>query len=212
MIEKAREIEDDSEADSYVYVIESTRQFRRPKFPHLPMVSHFNRVELNNEEKDILDDFFTKVEDAGLNIDSSAYNPNYDNCFSFDEITASKILHIYREYPINGVVCWNNLYIPTWILLSFFVEGNVYYVGESDSSLTSRLKSHQNSETNFFKIHKPSNLVEVWDINYHEYDSEFDYSEGLFNHSISRGERIEKYLRRLTSNHKDMTRCLVYSN
>lgn len=213
MIEKAKKIEESSGADSYVYVIESNRQFRRPEYPSLRGACFFQESKLNDKKQHIMDDLFNKIEDAGLNVDSSAYNPNYDNCFSFDEIVSDgRTYQVYDEYPINGIIKWNNLYIPSWIFLSFFVEGNVYYVGESDSSLTSRLKSHRNSKTNFFKIHNPSNLVEVWEINYHEYDSEFDYSEGLFNRSISRGERIEKYLRELASDHKDMTRCLVYSN
>jgi hypothetical protein len=212
MIEKARKIEDNSEGNSYVYVIEANRQFRRPDLPRLCLVNSFKRGKLNDKDKEILDDLFTKIRDAGLNIDSSAYNSNYDNCFSFDEITVDEMINIYREYPRNGIVYWDDLYIPTWILLSFFIEGDTYYIGKSDGNLISRLKSHKNGETNFFKIHSPSNLVEVWDIDYHEYDSDFDYHKGLFNRGTSRAEIVEKHLTELAANRKDVLRCLVYSN
>lgn len=195
MIEKAKKIEQNN-ADAYIYIIKCKREFEQPKYTNIYLTpKDYLEENITENKKEVLSKLFKKIQKHNLNIDSSAYNKEYNNCFKFESIVSNnKLLDVKENYPVHGIIKWNQLYIPTWVVISFFIRGNIYYVGETSDKITNRIKNHKKGKTNFFKIHKPINIIEVWEINYHKFNGD-NYKKGIFNDiKMRRNYRVEQFV------------------
>lgn len=215
MLKNARKIEKENLGDTYVYVIKCDRDFSRPDNNGLyrgPKM--YDTGNINDVRDNLKKDLFEMVVENELNISESEYEKTNNNCFEFKEIINNQTLPvILEEYPVHGIIEWDNLYIPSWIVLSFFNRGGIFYVGESTDNLSERIRSHKNGRTTFFKLHTPVDLLEVWSIGYHTFMEKTSRRVGIFN-STERNSEIEEYVRSKLSKKLNSGRrkALVYSN
>lgn len=216
MIERARKVEGEEPADEYIYIIKCKRKFIRPELNGLyrgPKM--YSNDKINNERQEILDDLLEKVKEEDLDLSSVEYNSDHSNCFEFNKIVENQQLPMIRkDYPMRGVIKWNDVYLPSWVVISFFNRGGLFYVGESAGNLVQRIRSHKKGETRFFKIHDPVDLLEAWSIDFHKFRERSSNRFGIFNEPRERKSQIEEYVRSSLSKKLDGGRRkpFVYCN